>query len=132
MDRVRSGGLPTRILTTAPFAEFAKKARIADAALIEAIGRVERGLVDADLGGGVLKLKVARSGEGRRDGYRTIVACVVGARAFFLYGYAKSELENIGASALEGFRAVATDLQSLSDARLTRLIEAGDLREIER
>lgn len=89
--------MPTRILITAPFARFARKERIADSALLDAIERVERGLVDADLGAGVLKLRIARSGQGRRDGYRTIVACVVDARAFFLYGYAKANWATSGA-----------------------------------
>ena len=123
--------MPTRILITSPFARFAKKETISDAVLVEAIKRVERGLVDADLGGGVLKLRIARLGQGRSARYRTLVACIVNVRAFFLYGYAKNELKNIGGAALEGFRANAADLQNLTDERIARLIEAGHLREVE-
>lgn len=105
--------MPTRVFKTAEFAGFSAKARIADALLVEAIERVERGLVDADLGGGVLKLRVARPNEGRRGGYRTIVACIIDERAFFLFGYAKNEVDNITSRALTKFREYARTLQAL-------------------
>ena len=124
--------MPTRILTTAPFERFVKKERIQDVTLIEAIERVERGLVDADLGGGVLKLRIARPDQGRSGGYRTIVACIVNSRAFFLYGYSKNDLDNIGHVALKAFRGNASDLQNLTETRLSDLIETGQITEIHR
>src|ERR1700683_1838925 len=59
------------------------------------LGR-KRGLIDADLGSGLLKQRVARAGEGRSGGYRTIIAYRAGDRAVFLYGFAKNERDNIG------------------------------------
>src|SRR4051812_27957600 len=103
--------MPTRIFVTSSFAKFAKREKIADAVLIEAIERVERGLVDADLGGGVLKLRIARPGQGRSGGYRTIVACLVNSRAFYLYGFGKNDIDNISDIALAEFRINAAELQ---------------------
>ena len=54
-----------QVLKTRWFARFARQEKIADAGLREAIERAERGLVDADLGGGLIKQRVA--GEGRGD-----------------------------------------------------------------
>ena len=61
-----------RIFRNAWFGRFARKERITDAALLDAVSRVERGQIDADLGG-VIKQRVARPGQGRSGGYRTIV-----------------------------------------------------------
>jgi hypothetical protein len=85
-----------RVFKTRLFARFAVRERIADASLMEAIERAERGLVDADLGGGVVKQRVARQGQGRRGGYRTLVAYRSGDFAVFLFGFAKSDRDNTG------------------------------------
>ena len=124
--------MPTRILLTPDFARFARTERVADAALVDAIERVERGLVDADLGGNLLKLRVARPGQGRSGGYRTLVACVVGERAYFLPGYAKADLDNVGDATLARLRRLASELQGLAEDQLDVLKEAGKIREIER
>ena len=81
----------TRILLNRWFQRFASKERISSAALIEAIDRADRGLIDADLGGGVIKQRVARPGQGRSGGYRTLILFRVGRRAVFAFGFAKSD-----------------------------------------
>ena len=124
--------LATRIFKTAEFMKFATKAKIPDGILVESIERVERGLVDADLGGGILKLRVARPNEGRRGGYRTIVACIVGRRAFFVFGFGKNNAANIESSELQRFRRLGEVLQSLDDSMLDRAVNAKELSEIER
>jgi len=124
--------VPTRLFTAPDFAKFAKKEKIGDAALVDTIERIERGLVDVDLGGGLLKLRVARSGQGRSGGYRTIVACKVGERAFFLLGYGKNDLDNIGDATLARLRRLASGLQGLTEDEIDALKASGAIREIER
>lgn len=124
--------MPTRVFAVPDFMNFMKKERVADATLVEAIEKVERGLMDADLGGGLLKLRVARPGQGRSGGYRTIVACRVGARAFFLVGYGKNDLDNIGDATLVRLRRFAEELQLLTDDELDNVTASGAMREIER
>ncbi len=80
---------------TKAFARFTDREGIDDAALCEAVGRARSGLVDADLGGGVIKQRVARKGGGRSGGFRTIVLFRRGELAFFVYGFAKSGRENL-------------------------------------
>jgi len=63
-----------RIFRTKGFGRFQRKDDIDDAALREAIARAERGLIDANLGHGLIKQRVARRGEGKRGGFRTIIA----------------------------------------------------------
>lgn len=62
-----------RVFKNAWFDRFARKQGITDEALLEAITRVKRGLIDADLGGGVIKQRVARAGQGKSGGFRTII-----------------------------------------------------------
>ena len=84
-----------RIFKTKPFVRFAKRESLDDASLIGAVFEIERGLVDADLGGGVIKKRVARAGRGKSGGYRVLIAVRAGDRAVFLFGFAKSERDNI-------------------------------------
>lgn len=84
-----------RVFVVKAFRRFQRKERITDEALCEAIERAERGLVDADLGGGLVKQRVARAGQGKSGGYRTIIAYRMGDRSVFLFGFAKSARDNI-------------------------------------
>lgn len=113
------------------FAKFARRERISEAALVEAIRRAERGLIDADLGGGVIKQRVARPGGGRSGGYRTLIAVRFGDFAVFLFGFAKNDRGNIGPDELGDLRIVAK--QWLSDPRgIERDAAAGTLIEVRR
>jgi hypothetical protein len=109
-----------RVFKTKLFAKFARRERIADAALSEAIERAGRGLVDADLGGGVIKQRVARRGQGRSGGYRTLIAYRSGDLAVFLFGFSKSERANIDDDELADLRAVSTSWLA-ADAKLIDL-----------
>jgi len=84
-----------KVYVTKTFRRFQRKAGIKDAALWQAVDGAGRGLVDADLGGGLIKQRVARSGQGKRGGYRTIIAYRTGERSVFLYGFGKNERDNI-------------------------------------
>ncbi len=79
-----------RVFKTKEFARFARREAISDKALSDAIDRAERGLVDADLGGDLIKQRVARPGQGRRGGYRTIIVWRAQQRCIFVYGFAKN------------------------------------------
>ena len=87
-----------RIYKTKVFLRFQRKEGVADAALCEAITRADKGLIDADLGRGLIKQRVAREGAGRRGGFRTIVAYRAGSRAVFIFGFAKNVRDNITAA----------------------------------
>jgi hypothetical protein len=119
-----------RIFKNKPFARFAKKARIADEDLCRAIDDAERGLVDADLGGGVIKQRIARTGGGKSGGFRTIILFRAGDRAFFVHGFAKSEQANIGNDELTEFKRLATYLLAYDNRALAAALAAGILLEV--
>jgi hypothetical protein len=120
-----------RIFKTRWFARFTRQERIADASLLDAIARAERGLVDADLGGGLIKQRVARQGQGRSGGYRVIVAYRTKSRAVFLFGFAKSDLENMAADQLAVAREIARKLLAADDAQIAQAVEDGELQEVQ-
>ena len=119
-----------RTFKTKEFARFAKSEGIDDATLCRAVGRAQSGLVDADLGGGVLKLRIARKGGGRSGGYRTIVLFRRGELAFFVQGFAKSSQANLGPRELRRCRRLAADLLPLDNSGLALLLAAGTIIEV--
>lgn len=112
------------------FRKFAKKQDIPDEQLLEVVKRAEIGQIDADLGGGVIKQRVGRPGQGKRGGYRTIILYRSQARAFFVYGFAKNEQENITAEELAVIRDMAMLYLDMPDKHLKTMIENGDLWEV--
>jgi hypothetical protein len=111
-------------------ARFARREGIANSILREAIERAEKGLIDADLGGGLIKQRVARAGKGRSGGYRTIVAYRRGHRAIFVFGFAKSRLENLASSDLQSARDIGATWLSADSERIARGVLKGELEEI--
>jgi hypothetical protein len=118
------------VYVTKTFHRFQRKERITDQALRQAIERAESGLIDADLGGGLIKQRVARPGQGRSGGYRTILAYQAEGRAVFLYGFAKNARANIDAATLAHWQAVGADLRAASDKSIDTAIEDGELKEV--
>jgi hypothetical protein len=112
-------------------ARFARSERLSDGSLGEAISRAERGLVDADLGGGLIKQRVARAGHGRSGGYRMLVAYRKHNLAVFLYGFAKSERDNIGQDELLTLREVAAKWLDADAAQIAQAIRDEVLQEVE-
>lgn len=120
-----------KVFKTRGFARFMRQELMSDASLLEAIARAERGLIDADLGGGLIKQRVARRGWGRSGGYRVIVVYRPKGRAVFLFGFAKNERENISSDELVLLREIARNWLAASAARIREEIETGNLKEIE-
>jgi hypothetical protein len=97
-----------RIFKTKPFARFADQSMISDLALCEAVRSAENGLIDANLGGGVIKQRIVRKGQGKSGGFRSIVLFRQGERTFFVYGFSKNSRDNIRKYELKAFRALAS------------------------
>jgi hypothetical protein len=120
-----------RVFATRSFRRFTRAERIKDERLCEAIDRAQRGLVDADLGRGLIKQRVARPGQGRRSGFRVLIACRHGERAVFLYGFAKSERDNISAGDLATWHTRTQETLSASHNLIERNVADDHLREVQ-
>jgi hypothetical protein len=113
-------GWRLRVFKTKWFTRFARDERINDDSLSQAVRRAGQGLVDADLGGGVIKQRVARPGQGRSGGFRVLIAYRTDRRAVFLYGFAKRERENIGRDELTTLREIAAAWLAADGKRIAR------------
>jgi hypothetical protein len=119
-----------RVFKNAWFERFARKERISDQTLLEAVDRAERGLIDADLGGGLIKQRMARPGAGKSSGYRSLLIYREGQRAFFVFGFPKSAQGNITDEELEQFKRAAKFTLALTDSQIRQLLEKGQFEEI--
>ena len=119
-----------RVYKVKVFARFQQRERIADAALAKAVRSAEDGLVDADLGGGLIKQRVARPGQGKSGGYRTVIVYRRGDLAVFLVGFAKSGRANIDDDELEELRGQARTFVGLSQDRIEAAIAEDVLTEV--
>lgn len=98
--------------------------------LHQAVEEMAKGLVDADMGGGVVKKRIAPPGRGKRGGARTLVATNQDDRWFFVFGFAKKERSNVNSKELEGLREIAVDLLARTDRELDEAVCNGALQEI--
>ncbi|MEL6709508.1 MAG: type II toxin-antitoxin system RelE/ParE family toxin [Pseudomonadota bacterium] len=122
--------LRTRIYANRWFAKFAAKEKISDATLADAVVRAENGLIDADLGSGLIKQRIARLGRGKSGGYRSILIFRSEERAIFVFAFAKSAKANLSRSELKVYRKAASIILELSDAQIETEVEVGRLVEV--
>lgn len=120
-----------RIFVAKAFARFADREGIGDGELREAVARAKKGLIDADLGGGVIKQRIARRGQGKSGGYRSIILFRRGRLAFFVFGFAKKDQDNVSDSELRAFRLLASEMLGMGDAEIEAAKRARVLMEID-
>lgn len=120
----------TRIFKTRHFARWMRKTELTDLALCEAVAEMAQGLLDADLGGGVVKKRVALPGRGKSGGARTLVATNKGSRWFFVFGFEKNDRANISEQELEALQDLAHDLLARTGAQLDLAVQERVLEEI--
>jgi len=119
-----------RIFKTKWFIRFARKQGIKDSKLIKAIEEIEEGLNDGDLGGGLMKKRVARTGEGKSGSYRTIVVYRSKIRSVFVYAFPKNEKANLSPEELEAYKELAGLFLSYKDEEIAKALREGELKEV--
>lgn len=120
-----------RVYKNKAFSKWATKEGLNDEALLSAVDEIELGLIEADLGGHVVKKRIALEGGGKSGGVRTILAYKVGNKAFFVYGFAKNDRTNINRNELKALKHLAKELLGYSDKSLVEAVEYGALIEVE-
>lgn len=119
-----------RVFKTRHFSRWMRKTELTDSALLNAVEEMSQGLIDADLGGGVVKKRIGLAGRGKRGGARTLVATNKGNRWFFIFGFEKNERANIADDELEALRDIAEQLLVRTGQQLDEAVEKGALQEI--
>ena len=119
-----------RVFKTRYFARWMRKTELSDETLCSAVDEMAQGLIDADLGGGVVKKRVGLSGRGKRGGARILVATNKGNRWFFVFGFEKNEKPNIAADELGALQDIAAQLLAMTGPQLDLAAMDGALLEI--
>jgi hypothetical protein len=119
-----------RIFKTPLFAKWAKKEKLTDGQLRQAVQEMEAGLIDADLGGHIYKKRIALQGRGKRSGARSILAYQIQEKAFFIFGFAKNEKATLDEEDLKIAKAFAKELLKYSNTQLDELVHGGKLYEV--
>ena len=112
-----------RVFKTRHFSRWMRKTELTDGVLCTAVAEMAQGLIDADLGGGIVKKRVGLAGRGKRGGARTLLATNKGDRWFFVYGFAKNDRANIADDELEALQGIAEQLLVLSGLQLDAAVE---------
>ena len=119
-----------RILKTRFFHRWALKAGLTDTTLRTAVQEIEQGLIDGDLGGGVLKKRVGIPGRGKNGGARVVLATNKRDRWFFVFGFLKNQRANISPRELDALREFAHDLLALNERQIDAQAKIGAFEEI--
>ncbi len=119
-----------QVFKTRDFAKWAKKEGVADKAMIKAVSDMQKGLIHAELGGGLCKQRVARPGKGKRGGHRTLIAFKKDDRSIFVFGLSKNDCDNIDAEEEKYFKRVAQYYLNLSSELLNTLVDQKELIEV--
>lgn len=119
-----------RVFKSRHFSRWMRKAGLSDKSLCHAVIEMQQGLIDADLGGGILKKRIALPGRGKSAGARTLVASRKGTKWFFVFGFEKNERANISDAELEALQGLATELLALTAKELATALNDGALEEI--
>jgi len=119
-----------RVLKTKAFSQWAKKLKISDAILLTAINEMQYGLYEANLGDYIYKKRLALGHKGKSAGARTIIAFKSGDKAFFIYGFSKSEKSNISQKEEDALKDLAKIYFNYDEEQLKKAIKAGILIEV--
>lgn len=119
------------IYTTRWFDRWARKQGLTTTSLCAAVREMTDGLHDADLGGGLFKKRIGRSGQGKSGGYRTLVATNKRDRWVFVFGFPKNERGSIDKDETEGLKKLAAHLLLLTAQALGKAQRAGELIEVD-
>ena len=119
-----------RLLKTRTFSRWMRRTLLEDAMLRKAVDEMERGLVDADLGGSIFKKRVALPGRGKSGSTRTLIATNRLNRWIFLYGFEKNDRDNITQAELTYLQGAAQIFLGYSDAELESAIAIGEFFEV--
>ena len=119
-----------RVFKTRHFSRWMRKTELTDHALCAAVVEMAQGLIDANLGGGVVKKRIGLASRGKRGGARTLVATNKGNKWFFVYGFEKNDRANIADDELQALQDVAAELLVRTGRQLDVAVEDGSLQEI--
>jgi len=119
-----------RIFKTKWFARFARREGIADSKLLATVQEIEKGLIDADYGGGLIKKRVARDGGGKSGGYRSIIAYRSEEKCFFMFCFTKSSRGNLNTNEVAQYKNATGIYFGFSEIEIAVALKKRELVEV--
>jgi hypothetical protein len=119
-----------RVFVNRQFRRFAVDNAISDALLCKAVREISTGLAHANLGGGVYKQRIARKGQGKSGGFRTIIFFRAHKTAFFILGFAKNEQDNLERNEIAGLKDLAGRMLNYDEQTIALALKNGALEEV--
>src|SRR5580698_1877492 len=119
-----------RVFKNKMFFKWAKSEGLNDLTLMKAAKEINQGLIDANLGGSLVKKRIARKGQGKSGGFRTIVVFQKEHRTIFIYGFPKNQRDNISEQEEKALKKLAQNLLDAPEDELKEMIANGDLYEV--
>jgi hypothetical protein len=120
----------TRVLKRKDFARWQATESLPDVVLCKAVQEMAQRLIDADLGGCLFKKRLARPGEGKSGGFRTLIAARIGRRYVFLHGFPKSAKADITPGEKKALQFAGKVFLDLSDEELPKALQSGVILEV--
>jgi hypothetical protein len=120
-----------KVFKTRVFDRWAGKAGVTDAALLKAVADIERGLIDADLGGNLFKQRVAQPGRGKSGSTRTLLATRFDGALYFLFGFEKKDRASITQRELVIYQSLANTLLTLDNDQIQTAMKTNQLMEVQ-
>ena len=112
------------------FTRLARRDGLTDVQICHAIVEMNEGLIGADLGAGLFKKRIAMPGQGKREGWRSLLGFQAGSKAFFLYLFPKSRRDNINAAEMKVLKRLTKYYLTLKPAEIKAALQCGELREV--
>ena len=119
-----------QVFMTKWFQRWAARETLTDDALLSAVEEIGQGLIDADLGGHLVKKRIGTRGRGKSGSVRTLLAIQLGEKAFFIYGFSKNERANVNEKELKALKLLTSELLVYTDPTLEKALKAGELIEV--
>lgn len=118
------------VFATKALRRFTVKAGLMSDSLLGAAAEVMAGRAHADLGSGIYKHRVGRSGGGKSGGFRTSVVFKRGTHLFFVHGFAKNQKGSITAREHKALQKLSAVLLALDTIGIERSVAAGEMIEV--
>ncbi len=118
------------IYKTKWFARWSRKNGLSDSSICAAVSEMTNGLYDANLGGGLYKKRIAKQGQGKSGGFRTLLASNFGNRWFFMYGFEKNQRSNIDKDEEDALKLLAEKFLALSNKEIEQATQSDEFIEV--
>ena len=112
------------------FKRMARRGGLTDVHICQAVAEMNTGLIDANLGAGLFKKRIAMPGQGKRGSWRALLGFQTGKKAFFLYLFPKNSRDNIEGDEMKALKRLARYYLTLKPGEIKTALQCGELEEV--